>query len=433
MFVGRLAGEVGLLEVAQAALGAPSASDRPQDLLLDGLALVITDGHAAGAPLLKRAVSAFRSDALPPADMIRWLWLASHAAHDLWDDESWELLSSQHVRLARQAGALNVLPLALASRIGLHLFAGELAVAASLVDEFGAITRATRSGLPRYDGLALAAFRGREGEARNLTSEIVSDLAPRGEGMGLTLVEHSSAVLYNGLGLYHEAFDAAERGAANPQELGFSTWSLPQLIEAATRDNQPAVAEDAMRRLAQTTRPSGTEWALGIEARSRALLCDTDPEDLYREAIDRLSRTRVHGEQARARLLFGEWLRRAGRRRAARDELRQADTMFTEMGMEAFAERTRRELQATGERPRKRTVDTRDDLTAHERRIAQLACEGLSNPEIGARLFLSPRTVEWHLRKVFGKLGIQRRRELEGILLGTECEHSSARGHAPGR
>ncbi len=419
LFVGRLAGEVGLLEVAYAARGAPPSSARPQDLLLDGLATVITEGHAAGAPLLRCAVSAFQTEALAPADAIRWLWLAAHAAHDLWDDQSWERLSSQHVRLARQTGALTVLPLALASRIGLHLFAGELARAESLVDECGSLIEATGSGLPRYDALALAAFRGREAETERLAGSILPELGPRGEGMGLTLVEHSSAVLYNGLGRYQEACDAAERGAANPQELAFSTWSLPQLIEAATRSGRSALAQEAMQRLEQTTRPSGSDWALGVEARSRALLRDDhESEALYREAIERLGGTSIHAERARAHLLFGEWLRRAGRRQAAREELRTAHAMFTDMGMEAFVERTRRELQATGEKLMKRTVETRDDLTAHERQIAQLACDGLSNPEIGARLFLSPRTVEWHLRKVFGKLGIHRRHELADALAG---------------
>jgi DNA-binding CsgD family transcriptional regulator len=428
MFVGRLAGDVGLLEVASAARGAPTSSARPEDLLLGGLVAVITDGHAVGAPLLKRAVSAFRTESLRPAEAIRWLWLAAHAAHDLWDDDSWARLSSQHIELARQAGALTVLPLALASRIGLHLFAGELAAAAALVDEFGTVTEATGSGLPRYDVLALAAFRGREAEVERLTGEILSGVGPRGEGMGLTLVEHSSAVLYNGLGRYQQARDAAQRGAANPQELAFSTWSLPQLIEAATRSDRPALAEEAMQRLERTTRPSGSDWALGVEARSRALLCsDDESEALYREAIERLSRTSVHAERARAHLLFGEWLRRAGRRMAARDELRAAHAMFTEMGMEAFAERTRRELVATGERLRRRTVETRDDLTAQERQIARLACDGLSNPEIGARLFLSSRTVEWHLRKVFGKLGIHRRRELADALAGDSELHAAPR------
>jgi DNA-binding CsgD family transcriptional regulator len=241
--------------------------------------------------------------------------------------------------------------------------------------------------------------------------------------MGLTLVEHASAVLYNGLGRYREAREVAQRGAANPPELAFSMWSLPQLIEAAMRSGQPALARDAMQRLTQTTRPSGTEWALGVEARSRALLHENDsPEALYREAIERLGRTSVYAERARAHLLFGEWLRRRGRRQAARDELRTAHTMFADMRMEAFAERTRRELLATGETIRKRTVETRDDLTPQERQIAELARDGMSSREIGARLFLSSRTVEWHVQKVFGKLGIRRRRELADALAGRDSE-----------
>jgi DNA-binding CsgD family transcriptional regulator len=417
IFVGRLAGDVGLLEVAAAARAASISSARPPDLLLKGLAAVITDGYAVGAPLLKRAVRAFQTESLGPGEAIRWLWLAAHAAHDLWDDEGWERLSSRHVELARQAGALTVLPLALASRVGLHLFAGELATAASLVDEFGTVIEATRSGLPRYDVLALSAFRGREAETESLAAEILAELEPRGEGMGMTLVEHASAVLYNGLGRYGEARDASQRGAANPPELAFSTWSLPQLIEAAMRSGRPALAHDAMQRLTETTRPSGTDWALGVEARSQALLHDDDgSEALYREAIERLGRTSVHAERARAHLLFGEWLRRSARRHDARDELRTAHMMFTDMGMEAFAERTRRELLATGETVRKRTVETRDDLTPQERQIAELARDGMSSREIGTRLFLSARTVEWHLQKVFGKLGIRRRRELADAL-----------------
>jgi DNA-binding CsgD family transcriptional regulator len=427
MFVGRLGGDVGLLEVARAARGLTASSARPQDLLLVGLAVVITEGHAAGAPLLKRAVNAFRTEPLEPAEAIRWLWLAAHAAHDLWDDQGWEHLSSQHVRLARDAGALTVLPLALASRIGLHLFAGELSRAKLLVDEFGTVIEATRCGLPRYDALALAAFRGREAETETLAAGIVAELPSRGEGMGLTLVAHSSAVLYNGLGRYREACDAAERGAANPPELAFSMWSLPQLIEAAIRSGRTALAHEAMQQLAQATRPSGTDWALGIEARSRALLHEGDgPEALYREAIERLAGTRVHAELARAHLLFGEWLRRSGPRHAARDELRTAHTMFSDMGMEAFAERARRELGATGERVRRRTVETRDDLTSQERQIAQLARNGLSNMEIGTRLFLSPRTVEWHLGKVFQKLGISRRRDLSNAFPDDHSELCSA-------
>jgi ATP/maltotriose-dependent transcriptional regulator MalT len=231
--------------------------------------------------------------------------------------------------------------------------------------------------------------------------------------MGLTLVEHAEAMLYIGLCRYPEACAAAQRGTANPQELAFSTWSFSQLVEAAARSNQRELADDAMERLAQSTRACGTDWALGVEARSRALVSDDgDAEGCYRDAIDRLSRTRMRSEHARAHLLYGEWLRRQARRTDAREQLRTAHQMFADMGMEAFAERTRRELVGAGGKIRKRRVETRDELTPQERQIARLARDGLSNPEIGARLFLSPRTVEWHLKKVFTKLGIKSRMAL---------------------
>ena len=379
--------------------------------------MAITNGYAAGAPLLKRAVRAFRCEDLPTHDAIRWLWPATHAAHDLWDDESWELLSARHVKIARDVGALTVLPLALSARLGLHLYAGELVIAASLVEEIAAVTEATRNRIPPYGALVLAAWQGREAEARELIRTVSADLGPRGEGMGLTLVEHATAVLYNGLGRYQEACEAARRGAAHSQELAFSTWSLVQLVEAAVRSDQAELAHDALRRLVQTTEPSGTDWALGIQARSRALVSSSDAADgFYRDAIDHLGRTRLRGELARAHLLYGEWLRRARRRLDAREHLRVAVEMFTAMGMEAFAGRAARELSATGERARKRIVETREDLTPQGAHIARLASEGRSNPEIGAQLFISPRTVEYHLHKVFPKLGISSRRDLRGAL-----------------
>ena len=413
LFVGRLAGDVGVLQVAEAARGAPASSARPSDLLLDGFAVVITEGYAAGAPLLKRAVSAFRSEDMPALDAIRWLCHATHAANDLWDDGSWERLCTRHTQLARQVGALTLLPIALSARIRLHLFAGELAMAASLVEEVAAVTEATGSRVPPYGALALAAWQGREAEASELIRSARAELGPRGEGMGLTLVEHATAVLYNGLGRYQEACEAAQRGAAHPQELAFSNWSLVELVEAAVRNDQPELARGAIQRLARTTRPSGTDWARGVEARSRALVSDAQPaEAFYREAIDHLGRTHVRVELARAHLLYGEWLRREGRRLEARKQLRITHEMFTAMGMEAFAGRAERELLATGERVRKRIVETREDLTPQETQIAHLASDGLSNPEIGARLFISARTVEWHLGKVFTKLSISSRKQL---------------------
>ena len=417
LFVGRLAGEVGLAEVAQAARAAPAHAGRPQDLLLDGLTVTITDGHAAGAPLLKQAVDAFRTADMQTPDAIRWLWLATHAAHDLWDDAAWAELCDRHVALARQVGALGVLPIALSARIGLHLFAGELATAAALVDEVTAVTEATSSGLPPYGALAHAAFRGHESDAVPLFDAARADVGSRADGMGLTLIEHAEAVLYNGLGRYAEACAAAQRGAGHPQELAFSTWSLPQLVEAAVRSDQPGLAEDAMRRLEAATSACGTDWALGLEARSRALVSDDEQaERWHRAAVERLGRTRVHAELARAHLLYGEWLRRRARRADARDQLRTAHELFRGMGMEAFAERARRELVGTGQRIRRRGPDTRDELTPQQLQIAELARDGLSNPEIGARLFLSPRTVEWHLKKVFKKLGIKSRQALHDAL-----------------
>ena len=417
LFAGRLAGDVGIREVARAARCAPTSHGRQQDLLLDGLTSVITDGHRAGAPLLRRAISTFRTSRLPFAEEVRWLWPAVHGAGDLWDDQAWEELGERHVALARNAGALSILPIALNARIGLHLFAGELTTAASLVEEAAAVTEATGSGLPPYGSVALAACRGDEAEALAVIEAVRAEIGPRGDGMGLTLVEHAEARLFNGLGRYSEACVPAQRGAAHPAELGFATWSLVELVEAAARSDQSALATDALERLARTTSPSGTAWAVGVEARSRALVSQgVEAERWYREAIDRLATTRVRGEHARAHLLYGEWLRRSGRRVAAREQLRTAHGMFADMGMEAFAERARRELVGTGERMRARGVETRDELTPQELQIAQLARDGLSNPDIGAQLFLSPRTVEWHMKKVFTKLGIKSRMALHDAL-----------------
>ena len=415
LFVGRLAGEVGVPEVARAAGATPVTSTPPGDLILDGLASVITDGYAAGVPQLKQAVSVFRDAELPLDEALRWLWFATHAAHDLWDDESWEVLCTRHVRIVREAGALTVAPLALSARIGLHVFAGELDMAASLVEEVAAVTEATGIRLPPYGAVALAAWRGRETAAGLIDS--TADIAvSRGDGMGLTIVRYSNAVLLNSLGRHEGALAAATQGAEYPHELAFSNWSLVELVEAAVRSGHVAEATEALRRLTSTTHPSGTDWALGIEARSRALLSQSDTaEILYREAIDRLGRTRIRVELARAHLLYGEWLRREGRRADAREHLRTAHGMFLDMGTEAFAERARRELLATGETVRTRAVDIRPALTAQEAQIARLAADGLTNREIGAQLFIGSRTVEWHLSKVFAKLGVTSRRQLRAF------------------
>jgi DNA-binding CsgD family transcriptional regulator/tetratricopeptide (TPR) repeat protein len=418
VLAGRLSRGADVAEVSRAArlAPAPSASPRAPDFLLDGLALLVTDGRAAGTPLLRRSLSAFSGQDISTEEGLRWLWLAGRVADDLWDDESWEVLCTRHVKLARQAGALTELPIALRSRIFVHVFAGELDEGAALMQEVRAVTEVTGTQLAAYGAVALAAWRGREAEAAELIEATIDDVTIRGEGMGLSISYHARALLCNGLGRYAEARAAAER-AGEHEDLGIFAWAQTELVEAASRSGAPEVAAAALERLAETTRTAGTDWALGIEARSRALLSEgDDTEDLYREAIERLGRTRIRVELARAHLLYGEWLRRRGRRSDARQQLRTAHEMCTAMGVEAFAERARRELLATGETVRDRGVETRDELTAQEAQIAGLAGDGKTNPEIGAELFISPRTVEWHLRKVYPKLGISSRRQLREAL-----------------
>jgi DNA-binding CsgD family transcriptional regulator len=412
VIVGRLSRGADMIEVAEAALAAPAQSTRAPDLLLDGLALLATDGRSSATPILKQAVNAFRHDDLSTGERLRWLWLAGRVAQDLWDDESWEVLCTQHVRLARQTGALTVLPIALRSRIFQHGLWGEVAEGAALTGEAEAVSAAIGTQLAAYGTVALAALQGRENEAVELAEATLDDVESRGEGMGVGISRFTAALLYNGLGRYPEALAEAEQ-ACEYEDLGVISWALTELIEAAARCGRHEVATDALERLSLTTQAGGTDWALGVEARSRALVSHDDAaEALYREAIRRLAGTRVRVELARSHLVYGEWLRRERRRAEAREQLRVAYEMLSEMGVEAFAERARRELAATGETARKRIDETRDDLTAQEAQVARLARDGLSNPEIGAELFISPRTVKYHLRKVFTKLDINSRHEL---------------------
>jgi DNA-binding CsgD family transcriptional regulator len=312
-----------------------------------------------------------------------------------------------------------VLHVALNQRMGMHGHTGELAAAAALFEEAEAVGEATGSGLAPYGGLALAAWRGREAEFSKLIETRMNDLVARGEGAGLAIIPWARALLYNGLGRYQEARVAAQQDDGYHHELLFSTWALVELVEAASRSGKPALAADALGRLSQVTSASGTDWALGIEARSRALLSDDEAaERLHREAIERLARTRIRAELARGHLLYGEWLRRMKRRLDAREQLRIAHRMLAAMGMDAFAQRAARELLASGETARRRTVESPDQLTAREAQIARLARDGFSNPEIGARLFISARTVEYHLRKVYAKLDITSRNQLAGAIGG---------------
>ena len=423
--VGRLARDATQLEVAKAARAAPrqSTSTSAPDLLLDGLAVLVTEGRVAAAPLLKQAVAAFRSGAISTVDALRWLWLAGRVADDLRDDDSWYALATRHVDLARQTGALMVLPAALRARIVLHVVAGELDEGTALMQQVRAVMDVTGTQLAPYGSVLLAAWRGNEAPATELIEGTIADVTHRGEGLGLSISYHARAVLYNGLGRYAEAFEAASLGCEH-DDLGIYEWSLGELVEAAARSGQQETAIAAVEKLATTARIAGTDWARGVEAGCRAMISDdTDAEALYLEAIDRLGRTRIRIGLARNHLVYGEWLRRRGRRVDAREQLRTAHQLFGDMGADGFAERARRELLATGEKARKRSIQAPDQLTAQEAQIARLVGEGRSNPEIAAELFISPRTVEWHLRKVFSKLGVSSRRELRTSRRGL-------RGHA---
>jgi len=419
MFAGRLASGPGLREVAQAARQAPPPAQEPLkgDMLLDGLTVLFTDGYAAAVPIENRALEAFNSEDLALEEGLRWLWLASAIAADLWEHERWRVLATQLVNMARQSGVLSELPLALNSLAQVHLFAGELGAAAMLVDEANAVRDATGIDVSPYAALGLAAWRGRRPEAEQLIDSSMSSALSRGEGIGVTIAHWARALLLNGLGQFEGAAVAGEQASECPHELAAPNWGLTELIEAAARRGMTELAVGALERLSEMTRASGTDWALGIEARSRALLSEGDTADgLYREAIERLGRTRVRGALARARLLYGEWLRQSGRRVEAREQLRAAHEMLTGIGAEAFADRARRELAAIGETVPKRTDESRDVLTAQEAQIARLARDRHTNPEIAAQLFLSPRTVEYHLHKVFTKLGISSRRDLRAAL-----------------
>jgi DNA-binding CsgD family transcriptional regulator/tetratricopeptide (TPR) repeat protein len=414
---GHLAGASVLVEICRAAraLPPPPGDPRPLHVLLDGLALLGTDGRAAATPTLQRAAEALAG--IPVEDVLRWGWMAADASALVWDFEGVCAISARQVQLARDAGALAQLPIHLSALALARAWIGDFAGAAALVAEIDSVAAATGNRFPPYMALRLWAMQGWEAEASAAIASAIGQAAAGGRGMAATTAYWAAAVLYNGLARYEEAAAAARHAASDTLNPWMSMWALPELVEAAARIGDAELARDALARLAETTQPCGTDPALGIEARCRALLSDgAAADDLYREAIARLSRTRLRPELARAHLVYGEWLRREQRRVDARTQLRAAHDQFTSIAMEAFAERARRELIATGEKVRKRRSETRGQLTAQEEQIARLARDGLSNPEIGARLFLSARTVEWHLRKVFTKLGIVSRHELKAAL-----------------
>ena len=413
MFAGRFRDGPGVREAAEAARAAPPATHpRAIDLLLDGLATRFTEGYSAGLPPLRTALDAFRQPDGSTRDDMRWLWLACRLAQDLWDDELWFVLATRGLRVARETGALSMLPIAATYRASLHVHAGAFGAASSLIEESDVITQATDMAPLKYAALMLAAWRGNEADALELIEAGRLEATARREGMALGVIEWATALLYNGCGRYADALAAAQRGCEH-DDVGLFAWSLAELVEAGVRSGATEASTAALERLSGRTQASGTEWALGIEAGSRALLSDAqNAEPLYREAIERLARSRGVVHVARARLRYGEWLRRVNRRADAREHLRAAHAMFSEIGAEGLAERARDELLATGETVRKRTDDARGVLTPQEAHIARLARDGLSNPEIGAQLFISPRTVQYHLRKVFLKLEITSRNEL---------------------
>ena len=384
MFAGRLAAPgASALDVARAARSAP----RPPFLgalesLLDGLATFFCDGYEAAVPILRQSETESDGGDMPVSEQLRWKWLAAISSVHLWDDARWHAISERHVQIAREAGALCELPLALSQRVYVHLFAGELTTAASLVDEIRAATEATGSNLAPYGAAGLVALRGREPDAISLIDESRVDAKQRGEGIGISVLDWAQAVLYNGLGRYDEARIAALRATEYPHDLGGPVnWGIVELIEAAVRAGTPEAAAGARSRLAEMARVSGTDWALGVAARSEALLVeDQRAEELYVEAVDRLGRTRMALDLARAHLLYGEWLRRRRRRIDARKQLRTAHDLFSDFGTEAFAERARIELEATGEHARRRTADTLGQLTPQEAQISRLVGTGKHEP-----------------------------------------------------
>jgi DNA-binding CsgD family transcriptional regulator/tetratricopeptide (TPR) repeat protein len=417
-FAGRFATAGSLAEVSRATTSAPRPTRplRASDLLLDGLSTLVTEGRAAAAPLLRRAIATFADKGSPGQENFRWGWLTTISAKLIWDEDGWQAVSARFLREGRDAGALARLPIDLTDWAFFRTWCGDFGEAAVAIAELEAITMATGSHIAPYAQLLLAAFRGQP-DALSLIESTIRDAGTSGQELGVQWAEWVSAILFNGLARYDRALTSAQRAADEPPQLQFSPWASTELVEAAVRSSRPEVASGALERVMSATAPCNTDWSLGIQSRCRALVSEGESADrLYRDAIERLSRTRLRPELARAHLLYGEWLRRENRRVDARDQLRTAHDMLVAIGMEGFAERARKELHATGEKVRKRTVETRDDLTAQERQIARLAGEGLSNPEIGGQLFLSPRTVEWHLRNVFNKLDIHSRRDLANVL-----------------
>ena len=420
LFAGHLASPGGsVVDVALAARNGPPAEGArsPFDHLLDGLAVLSTDGRAAGEPVIRDALHALRAFDLPAEAWLHWGPLAQIAAVLIWDLETWSAVGEYQVKLARDLGALAVLPTAMHGLSILATWRGDFETAEARAAELDAVQDAVGARIAPYGRMILSAYQGRIDEASALIARTGADSLARGEGLGVDLARYSGAVLNNSLGRYPEAMELASPASAENPGLVISTWMLSERVEAAVRCGERKVAASALAELERAARPGNSEWGLGIEARSRAMLSEESIADvLYREAIERLDRTPLRAEVARSHLVYGEWLRRSNRRVDARVQLKTAHGMFVEMTADGFAERARRELLATGEHVRARGVSGGGELTAQEEHIARMARDGRTNPEIGSELYLSPRTVEWHLGKVFTKLGITSRRGLADAL-----------------
>jgi DNA-binding CsgD family transcriptional regulator len=418
LFGGRLGDAAVVRTVAGAILEATAAdeSERARDLILRGQALLAAEGLDAAIPTLRRALRAFLEQP-PDALELRWMWFGCRAAIDLWDRDALRRLADRQVALSRTAGVLTVLPVALTYQMAAHLLDGRFDLFEAACDEVDAIKNVTGHQLPQYGRIIVAAYRGRVEEVERRGPQFRADAEARGEGHALSAINSSAAIVYNGAGRYAEALAAARQELPYTHELSFAMRSLPEVVEAAVRTGDRALAEEALEHLARVTRAAGGDWGLGVLALAEAQLRDGDEaERLYREAIERFERARLPFLQGRARLLYGEALRRQHRRVDARAQLREAHALLSRCGAAGFAERAARELSATGETVRVRTPDTADELTDQELNVARLAREGLTNRDIGARLFISSRTAEYHLRKVFLKLGISSRAELKTAL-----------------
>ena len=416
-----------LQEIGRAVRALPPlpVDPHPLDLVIEGFATLVTEGPAVAMPLLKRTAEAVAQ--LPVDDVLRWGWHVGGVRSAIWDDDAIAVYERQAM-LVRGAGALAEMPIHLQALALERAWRGDLSGARRLIAEAESISASMGNQVPPFALLRTLALQGREAEASALIEGVVREGTARGQGIAVMVAYWAAAVLHNGRGRFEEAAAAAGEVVTNGILPWLTMWAEFELVEAAARAGDMELAADALAQLAATTRPAGTSLALGIEARCRALVADGDAaERSYREAITRLSRTGNRTELARAHLLFGEWLRRAGRLGEAREQLRAAEDMFADIGAEAFAARARGELIAAGAKRRKHAPEPRTELTPQEEQIASLARDGLNNSEIGAQLFLSSRTVEWHLHKVFVKLGIDSRGALHAALPPQEREPSVRR------